>query len=130
MKKGIDIGKVAGGKGYDDGDNHYYLKEKGISSATRLNSYRTEKKDGSKEGWIKLKEGKEYQEGLKERYKIEEKFGEAKKWHGFSTCCYPSFIRHVIQSYLTFMTLNLKRLVKLLTGVSFRGELRAYSMIS
>ena len=53
------------------------------------------------------------------------KFGEAKKWHGFGRCRYSGFIRHAIQSYLTFMALNLKRLVKLLTGVSFRGEARA-----
>ncbi len=32
------------------------------------------------------------------------------------------FVGHAIQSYLAFMALNLKRLVKLLTGVSFRGE--------
>ena len=125
LKKGIDIGIVAGDKGYDDGDNHYYLKERGINSAIRLNNYRTEKKDGNKEGWIKLKESEEYQRGLKERYKIEGKFGEAKKWHGFARSRYTGFIRHAIQSYLTFMALNLKRLVKLLTGVSFRGEARA-----
>ena len=33
---------------------------------------------------MKLKESQEYQEGLRERYKIERKFGEAKKWHGFA----------------------------------------------
>lgn len=128
LKKGIDIAVVAGDKGYDDGDNHYYLKEKGINSAIRLNNYRTEKKDGNKEGWIKLKESQEYQRGLKERYKIEGKFGEAKKWHGFTRCRYLGFVKHAIQSYLTFMVLNLKRLVKLLTGVSFRGEDKVYSM--
>ena len=32
------------------------------------------------------------------------------------------FRRHGVQSYLTFMALNLKRLVKLLTGVGLRGE--------
>ncbi|MBM3120543.1 MAG: transposase, partial [Chloroflexi bacterium] len=61
-----------------------------------------------------------YKESLKERYKIERKFGEAKKWHGFMRCRYVGLVRHAIQSYLTFMALNLKRLVKLLTGVGFR----------
>jgi IS5 family transposase len=130
LKKGIDLGTVAGDKGYDDGDNHYYLKEKGINSAIRLNSYRTEKKGEHKEGWIELKKSKEYQEGLGERYKIERKFGEAKKWHGFSKCRYLGFARHAIQSYLTFMALNLKRLVKLLTGVSFKGEVKAHALSS
>ncbi len=70
-------------KGYDDGDNHYYLKAKGINSAIRLNNYRTEKKDHNKEGWLKLRENQEYTGGLKERYKVERKFGEARKWHGY-----------------------------------------------
>jgi IS5 family transposase len=128
LRKGIEVGTVAGDKGYDDGDNHYYLKEKGINSAIRLNNYRTEKKDANKEGWLKLKQSQEYAAGLKERYKVERKFGEARKWHGYEQCRYIGFIRHAIQSYLTFMALNLKRLVKLLTGVSFRGEARVYAM--
>jgi len=126
--KGIEIGTVAGDRGYDDGDNHYYLKEKGINSAIRLNNYRTEKKDANKEGWLKLKQSQEYADGLRERYKVERKFGEARKWHGYERCRYLGFTRHAIQSYLTFMALNLKRLVKLLTGVSFRGEARVYAM--
>jgi IS5 family transposase len=126
--KGIEVDTVAGDKGYDDGDNHYYLKAKGINSAIRLNNYRTEKKDPNKEGWLQLKESQEYADGLKERYKVERKFGEARKWHGYVRCRYLGFIRHAIQSYLTFMALNLKRLVKLLTGVSFRSEARVYAM--
>jgi len=128
LRKGIEVGTVAGDKGYDDGDNHYYLMNKGINSAISLSSYRTQKKDSNKEGWLKLKQSQEYTEGLKERYKVERKFGEARKWHGFRRCRYIGFIRHAIQSYLTFMALNLKRLVKLLTGVSFSGEARGYRM--
>jgi len=129
LRKGVEIGTVAGDKGYDDGDNHYYLVSQGINSAIRLNNYRTQKKDANKEGWLKLKQSQEYTDGLKERYKVERKFGEARKWHGFTRCHYVGFIRHAIQSYLTFMALNLKRLVKLLTFVSFKGEARA-SVIS
>ena len=128
LSKGIEVGTVAGDKGYDDGDKHYYLGDKGINSAIRLNKYRTEKKGKNKEGWLKLEESQEYTEGLRERYKVERKFGEARKWHGYSRCRYTGFIRHAIQSYLAFMALNLKRLVKLLTGVSFRSEVRASVM--
>ena len=128
LSKGIEVGTVAGDKGYDDGDNHYYLKAKGVNSAIRLNNYRTEKKDSNKEGWLRLAQSEEYIEGLKERYKVERKFGEAKKWHGFGRCRYAGLVRHAIQSYLTFMALNLKRLVKLLTGISFRGEVGIYAM--
>jgi len=126
LGKGIEVGTVAGDKGYDDGDNHYYLKGRGINSAIRLNNHRTQKQDKNKEGWLELKQSQEYAAGLKERYKVERKFGEARKWHGFSRCRYTGFVRHAIQSYLTFMAVNLKRLVKLLTGVSFRSEARAH----
>ncbi len=128
LNKGIEVEVVAGDKGYDDGDNHYYLEQKGIKSAIRLNSRRINKKDKNKEGWLKLQESQDYREGLKQRYKIERKFGEAKRWHGFSRCRYVGFVSHAIQSYLTFMALNLKRLVKLLSGVSFRGEVQACIM--
>jgi IS5 family transposase len=124
MAKGIKLKVVTGDKGYDDGDNHYYLEQKGIGSAIRLNRRRTEKKDSHKEGWLRLTESEAYQQGLKERYKIERKFGEARKWHGFMRCRYLGFIRHAIQSYFTFMALNLKRIVKILTGANFRAETR------
>lgn len=124
LKKGMEIGTVAADKGYDDGENHFYLEKKGINSAIRLKRSRMQKKDTHKEGWLKLAASSTYLEGLKQRYQIERKFGEARKWHGFMRCRYLGNIRHGIQSYLTFMTLNLKRLVKLLTGVAFKGESR------
>ena len=122
LKKGIEIETAAGDKGYDDGENHYYLEQKNINSAIRLNRQRTQKKNANKEGWLKLVASVAYQEGLKQRYQIERKFGEARKWHSFKRCRYIGHSRHAIQSYLTFMVLNLKRLVKLLTGVNFRAE--------
>lgn len=126
LEKGIEIGTVAADKGYDDGENHYYLEKKGINSAIRLNRRRIQKKDAHKEGWLRLVASQAYQEGLKQRYQIERKFGEARKWHGFKRCRYTGNLRHAIQSYFTFMALNLKRLVKLLTGITFRGELRGW----
>lgn len=128
LHKEIAIGIVAGDKGYDDGDNHYYLEQKGIKSAIRLKRNRTGKKDSNKEKWLKLTESAEYKAGLKERYKIERKFGEGRKWHGYIRSRYVGFVRHAIQSYFTFMALNLKRLVKLLTGVSFRTEAKYHAL--
>lgn len=128
LKKGMEVKVVAGDKGYDDGGNHYFLKEKGIGSAIKLNDYRTQKKDENKQGWAQIKDSQEYKDGLRDRYKIERKFGEVKKWHGFSRCRYIGFLRHAIQCYLTFMAVNLKRLVKLLAGVSFRVIAKGYVM--
>ena len=125
LEKGMPVGIVTADKGYDDGDNHYYLEWKGISSAIILNRLRTRKRNKNKGGWLKLLKSTDYQSGIKERYKIERKFGEAKKWHGFGRCRYLGFKRHAIQSYLTFMALNLKRMVKLLTGVGLHSEARS-----
>jgi hypothetical protein len=90
-----------------------------------LNDYRTEKKDPSKAVWPQLQESEECQQGLKERYKIERKFGEAKKPHGLGRCGYVGLLRYAIQSLLTALALNIKRLVLLLTGVPFKGRARA-----
>jgi len=130
LKKGIEVGTVAADRGYDDGENHYYLAQRGINSAIRLKGSRTGKKDKNKEGWIKLKESREYQEGLRQRYKIERKFGEMKRWHGFARCRYIGLARQAIQLFLTSMVVNLKRMVRLLTGVSFKGEAKPYPMAS
>lgn len=122
MAKGIKPDIVAADRGYDDGENHYYLELLGIHSAIRLNDYRTQKKDKNREEWIEIKASPGYQQGFRERYKVERKFGEAKRWHGLGRCRYVGFLRHAVQLYLTFMVLNLKRLVKLITGVGFRAE--------
>jgi transposase, IS5 family len=117
---GIPAETYAGDKGYDDGDLHDLLWTMHKHSALRLRSLRTAKKDPNKEIWIKLLASPFYQEGLKVRFRIERKFGEAKAWHGFDRCRYRSVERYRVQSFLTFMTLNLKRLVLLVTGTRFR----------
>ena len=66
-----------------------------------------------------------YKTGLKERYKIERKFGEGKQGHGLGRCRYIGRVGFAIQSFLTAIVLNLKRMVKLLTGVNFKA--RAYA---
>jgi hypothetical protein len=45
---------VAGDKGYDDGDNHYFLEMKGLYSAIRLKKMRTYKKDRHTQVWEQL----------------------------------------------------------------------------
>ncbi len=90
----------------------------------RLKRTRTDKKDANKEVWLELKQTPEYEMGLKERYKIERKFGEAKRWHGFGRCRYLGLARYGIQAFLTVLALNLKRIVQLLKGVFFRPPSR------
>lgn len=118
---GVEAQVYAGDKGYDDGDNHEMLESRGKKSALRLNRYRTHKKDRNKEKWVRMAGSAEYQLGQRERYKVEQKIAEGKRYHGMGRCRYIGLVRYAIQGYLTLMVLNLKRIVKLLTGETFRG---------
>jgi IS5 family transposase len=109
-----------GDKGYDDGENHELLARQGLGDALCLNRYRTEKKDRNKEVWLKLREKPAYGLGLRERYRVERKFGEMKRAHGYGRCRYVGLARYALQAYLTVLAVNLKRLVKLVSGVEFR----------
>ena len=124
---GVEGEVYAADRGYDDGDNHLLLWDRGLKSAISLNRYRTEKKDRNKEIWIELRADPDYRRGLKERYKVERKFGEAKRWHGLGRCRYVGLAKFALQGYLTAIVLNLKRMVKLLFGVSFRNQ--AYGVV-
>ena len=112
-------------KGYDDGENHYDLEVRDLHSAIRLTKTRTEKKDDNKQVWLDLRQTAQYQQGLKERYKIERKFGEAKQGHGFGRCRYLGRLGFAVQAFFTAIMLNLKRMVKLLTGVGFKTQAAA-----
>lgn len=125
LAKEIPIETVTGDRGYDDSANHYLLETKGIHSAIILNNYRTKKKDPNKQVWIRLQASDAYQAGIRERYKIERKFGEAKQSHGLGRCRYLGIDGYQVQAYMTALALNLKRMVKLLTGANFRGRVNA-----
>ena len=120
VAQGLPVAVCAADRGYDDGENHLYLEQKGLKSALRLKRNRAQKKDPNKGPWLKLLADSDYQMGLRERHKVEQKFGEAKHYRGFSHCRYLGVARHGLQAYLTALTLNCKRLVKLLTGYGFR----------
>jgi IS5 family transposase len=118
--QGLAVEIYAGDRGYDDTENHYWLASLGLHSAIRLQ--RTGKRDGNKEVWEALPATPQYQAGQKERYQIARKDGEAKAYHGLRRCRYVGWLRGTLQAYLTALVLNLKRLVRWLTGVPFRGR--------
>jgi hypothetical protein len=122
LQQKLPVDTYAGDKGYDDGDNHYYLEQNGLQSAIRLKKTRTTKKDDNKQPWLELVKTPQYHAGLKERYKIERKFGEAKQGHGFGRCRYLGRLGFAVQAFLTAIMLNLKRIVKVLTGVGFKTQ--------
>lgn len=125
LEKHVPIEILTADKAYDDSGNHVLLESKGIQSAIILNDYRTKKKDPNKQVWIRMKASEAYQRGIKERYKIERKFGEAKQGHRLARCRYVGLAGYKVQAYMTAIALNLKRMVKLLTGTHFRGRARA-----
>ena len=122
LKQSLPVDTYTGDKGYDDGDNHYHLELRGLHSAIRLKKNRIEKKDDNKEIWLELVRTPQYRQGLKERYKVERKFGEAKQGHGLGRCRYIGKARFAVQAFFTAIMLNLKRMVKILTGVGFKTQ--------
>jgi IS5 family transposase len=125
LHQSLPVAIYTADKAYDDGENHYNLQTRGLYSAIRLKRTRMGKKDDAKEVWVELSHTPHYQIGLQERYKIERKFGEAKQGHGFGRCRYLSKMGFTIQAFLIAIMLNLKRLVKLLTGVGFKTQVAA-----
>ena len=117
---GLPTTMYAGDKAYDDTDIFQRIEDAGMHVGITLRRSRTTKKDRNKERWIELKKSPEYQEGTKLRYRVEQPFGQAKDKHGFDRCRYLGLLKYGLQSYLTFMAVNLKRMVKLLTGITFR----------
>src|SRR4030065_2036819 len=122
LEQSLPVEIYAADKAYDDGENHYNLEVRGLYSAIRLKKTRTEKKDDNKQVWLDLRQTPQYQHGLKERYKVERKFVEAKQGHGFGRCRYLGRLGFTVQVFFTAIMLNLKRMVRLLAGVGFKTQ--------
>jgi len=99
--------KYCADKGYDQGDNHYYLEEHKLFNAIILTKTRT------KEKWRDMQASPHYQKLIKLRKQIECKFGEQKLHHKFNRCRYLGLRRYKIQSYMTAMAVNFKRILLL-----------------
>ena len=66
-------------------------------------------------GHLEFQESEEFKERIKNRYKIEAKNGEMKTSHGLEYCNYRGLFGMQIQTYMTVLTVNIKRMIKLLT---------------
>ena len=122
QKQSLPVGIYSGDKAYDDSNNHFHLALRGLHSAILLKKNRINKKDKNKEVWLNLIRTPEYRQGAKERYKIERKFGKAKQGHGLGRCRYTGKAKFTYQAFITAMVLNLKRMVRLLTGAGFKTK--------
>lgn len=111
-------------KAYDDGENHTFLESRALQSAIILKDTRTESKQKKNNAyWQSFKDREIYQRATALRYRAEQPFGIAKRCHGFARSRYLGKTKMTIQSYLTFMVINLKQVIKVTTGVGFRGSL-------
>jgi len=122
LAQNIPVDTYTADRGYDDGHNHFYLEHHQLQSAICLKDIRTKKKDYNKDVWLEMVHTPAYKTGRKERYKIERKFGEAKQGHGLGRCRYRGLTGFGVQAYFTAMVLNLKRMVKLSTGVGLKTQ--------
>lgn len=111
-----------GDKAYDDTDIHERLEADGLHSAMILKGQRTTKKDEHKQRWLQAMASPAYQEAVAQRYRVEQPYGIVKLWHGFRRCRYLGLARYRLQALFTFLVHNVKRMVKLPSGVTFRPQ--------
>lgn len=116
----LGVRAYGGDKAYDDTDLFARLEALGLRGYFHLRRFRTEKQDPNKEVWLALQADAEYQAARAQRYRVEQPFGPLKQKHGFGRCRYLGLERYRIQALLTFLVSNLKRMVKLLTGLTYR----------
>lgn len=117
---GLPTHTYGGDKAYDDTDLFERIELMGLHVGIKLRRTRTTKKDANKQRWLLLKATHHYQVATALRSRVEQPFGQAKDKHGFERCRYLGHLSHGLQAFLTFMVVNAKRLVKLLTGITFR----------
>jgi IS5 family transposase len=99
---------VTADKAYDSKKNHRLLRKKRIHSAIIIKRNRKSRR-------LKIHQMKpEVIAAQRERPKIERKFAELKRFHGLREARYLGLAKVAIQSTLTAIACNLKRMVKLL----------------
>lgn len=100
--------KILADKGYDTNYNHQL-----IENHYQSKSFIMVKKNRTVDKLVKLMKSKIYQRTTKERYKVERRFADSKANHGLGKCRWLGQWKMEIQSYLTALVLNCKRMVVL-----------------
>ena len=103
--------KILADKGYDTNHNHEIIENRYWSK-----SFIMIKKNRTVDKLIKLMKSNIYKQTTRERYKVERRFADGKSNHGLGKCRWLRQWKMEIQSYLTAMVLNCKRMV-VLTGI-------------
>lgn len=100
--------KILADKGYDTNHNHQLIENQYQSK-----SFIMIKKNRTVDKLVKLMKSRIYQRTTKERYKVERRFADSKANHGLGKCRWIGQWKMEIQSYLTALALNCKRMVVL-----------------
>lgn len=103
--------KVLADKGYDTNYNHNL-----ITNYYHSKSFIMIKKNRVVARLVKLMKSKIYRKTIRERYKVERRFADGKVNHGLGRCRWIGQWKMEIQSYLTAIVLNCKRMVVLTAG--------------
>lgn len=116
MAKGYKPTVVTGDKAYDDIDLYTFCGKHEIFPAIALKITRlTQKSEKRRKKWEEHIKALFYRKALGKRYKVEQKFGEGKHSHGLGVCRYTGLGKFMFQSAFTFLSMNLKRILKLVT---------------
>jgi IS5 family transposase len=99
-------------KGYDTDKNHALLEKYGFKSFIIIKKNRT-----VKELKLRMKTAI-YKLTIAERYKVEQRFADAKSNHGLAKCRWLGKWKTEIQAYVTATVLNCKRIVTLVSPIA------------
>lgn len=86
------------------------------SPGSKTRTFSVKERERMQNGHLDFEETEEFRERIKERYKIEAKNGEMKTSHGMEYCLYRGLFGMQVQSYMTGITVNIKRFIKMLGG--------------
>jgi len=100
--------KILADKGYDTNRNHELIETQYHSK-----SFVLIKKNRKVDKLVKLMKSAIYKKTSQERYKVERRFADGKVNHGLGKCRWLGQWKMEIQSYLTALVLNCKRMVVL-----------------
>jgi len=130
MKHDLEIGVAKRGetiftadKGYEDGENSEWLNQNQLKDAIFYKGMAKKIKEATVKHPVYTSQ-EEFQEGAQKRYIVERTNGALKKHGGLGLARYLGLEKMEIQSYLTAIVFNLKTLVKIIHGVTFRANAR------
>jgi IS5 family transposase len=102
---------ITADKAHDNNENHTYLKKHNIKSAIIVKRNRIKKEIIKNSKLISI------QTSQRQRPNIERKFAELKNLHGLSKARYWGLSKVYIQSCLSAIAVNIKRIVRLLFDI-------------